>query len=80
MSPVTDAGSSGTTSVATASLIQLLPLVIRVMASLLATAPVIRDRTEAVAIATFLMVAMMTRILICSKDVIPSLQGERADF
>jgi hypothetical protein len=59
MSPVTDAGSSGTTSVAEASRIQLLPLVIRVMASLLAMAPEMRDSPKAVASATFLMVAIV---------------------
>lgn len=68
MSPVTEAGSSGTTSVATASLIQLLPFVISVMASLLATALVMRDRPQAVANAKFLIVAKDNKTTICDKD------------
>lgn len=59
ISPVTEAGSSGTTSVAEASRIQLLPLVIRVMASLLAMAPEMRDSPKAVARAVVLIVAVV---------------------
>lgn len=69
MSPVTDAGSSGTTRVAEASRIQLLPLVIKVMASLLARADVMRDKPKAVARAGFSSWRLYkTRVVICGRD------------
>lgn len=55
-SPVTVSGNSGSTRVATASLIQLSPLVIKVMASLLAMAPAARDKLMAAIAVVFFMV------------------------
>jgi hypothetical protein len=61
MSPVTYSGTSGRTRVATASLIQLLPLVCKVMASLLATAPATNDNpTPAMIAELFMMTASTT--------------------
>jgi hypothetical protein len=71
MSPVTYSGTSGSTRVATASLIQLLPLVCKVIASLLATVPEMSDKPTPVRSAGLLMMTYSMRywIQVTSRDV-----------